>query len=70
MMQTAWTPVSSGPTLQQPSRWKPVSGSIEQGWSGVPRTLRGCLGSVLAWPLEWNVLGIGWLSDGSNLFQI
>ena len=37
--QTVWLPRSSGPVAQQPSRKKPVSGAVEQGWSSPPTTL-------------------------------
>jgi hypothetical protein len=38
--QTVWTPASSGPVRQQPSRKKPVSGLREHEASGPPRTFR------------------------------
>ena len=47
MQQTTWRPRSWLSVLQQPSRCQPVSGSIEQGSSSVPRTLMlGCMGSA------------------------
>ena len=38
--QMVWLPTSSGPVLQQPSRKKPVSGSVPHGSRWPPRTLR------------------------------
>ena len=38
--QMVWLPRSSGPVLQQPSRKKPVTGSVPQGSSSPPSTLR------------------------------
>ena len=38
--QMVWLPRSSGPVLQQPSRKNPVTGSVPQGSSSPPRTLR------------------------------
>ena len=38
--QIVWLPRSSAPVLQHPSRKKPVIGSVPQGSSSPPRTLR------------------------------
>jgi hypothetical protein len=44
--QTVWLPTSSPLVLQQPSRKKPVLGSLEQTSSRSPRTLRGSSGDL------------------------
>ena len=47
--QIVWLPRSSGLVLQHPSRKKPVTGSVPQGASGPPRTLRAVTALVSLW---------------------